>query len=143
MSVGLLLITHNGIGAALLAAVTRMLGRCPLQARALAVRDEGDCDQLRSVAMDWVAALDDGDGVLVLTDLFGSTPANIAASLQACSGVRTLSGVNLPMLVRVLNYSDLPLDGLADKAFGGGRDGVMFCRPQEAAADAAAEACKR
>jgi PTS system mannose-specific IIA component len=107
------------------------------------VRDEGDCDRLRILALDWVAALDDGDGVLVLTDLFGSTPANIAASLQARAGVRTLSGVNLPMVVRVLNYSDLPLDALAEKAFGGGRDGVMYCRSPEAATDAAAEACKR
>jgi PTS system mannose-specific IIA component len=143
MSVGLLLITHNGVGTTLLAAVTRMLGRCPLRARALAVRQESDCDRLRMVAMDWVAALDDGDGVLVLTDLFGSTPANIAASLQVRAGVRTLSGVNMPMLVRVLNYPDLPLDALAEKAFGGGRDGVMNCRSPEAAADAAAEACKR
>jgi mannose PTS system EIIA component len=141
MSVGLLLITHNGIGAALLGAVTRMLGRCPLRVRSLAVREEGDCDRLRGVARDWLAALDDGDGVLVLTDLFGSTPANIAASLQTRPGVRTLSGVNLPMLVRVLNYADLPLEALAEKAFGGGRDGVMYCRRPEA--EVIAETCKR
>jgi len=141
MSVGLLIITHNGIGAALLGAVTRMLGRCPLRAEVLAVQEEGDCDRLRRVAGDLVAALDEGDGVLVLTDLFGSTPANIAASLQARPGVRTLSGINLPMLVRVLNYSDLPLEALAEKAFGGGRDGVMYCRRPDV--DAPAEVCKR
>jgi mannose PTS system EIIA component len=143
VSVGLLLITHNGVGAALLGTVTRMLGRRPLRARALAVREESDCDALRTVAFDWAAALDEGDGVLVLTDLFGSTPANIAAALQARTGVRTLSGVNLPMLVRVLNYPDLPLDALAEKAFGGGRDGVMYCRRPETVGGPPAEACKR
>ena len=141
MSVGLLIITHNGIGAALLGAVTRMLGHCPLRTRVLAVREEGDCDRLRGVAQDLVGVLDAGDGVLVLTDLFGSTPANIAASLQAHPGVRTLSGVNLPMMVRVLNYPDLALDAMAEKAYGGGRDGVLYCRRPDA--DGAAEVCKR
>jgi len=141
MSVGLLLITHNAIGTALLEAVTRMLGRRPLAARALAVREEGDCDRLRALALDWVAELDSGDGVLVLTDLFGSTPGNIAASLQDRPGVRTLCGVNLPMLVRVLNYPDLPLDALAEKAIGGGRDGVMACRRSQGGTGGSTEAC--
>jgi PTS system ascorbate-specific IIA component len=142
VSVGLLLITHNGIGTALLGTVTRMLGGCPLQARVLAVHEEGDCDRLCSLALDWALALDAGDGVLVLTDLFGSTPANIAAALQVRNAVRVVSGVNLPMLVRVLNYSGLALDALAEKAVSGGRDGVMCSRRPEAAAGAPKEACK-
>jgi PTS system ascorbate-specific IIA component len=127
MSVGLLLITHNAIGTALLEVVTRMLGGRPLQARALAVREEGDCERLRALALDWVAQLDSGEGVLVLTDLFGSTPGNIAASLQERPGVRALSGVNLPMLVRVLNYPEDTLAALADKAVSGGNRGILIC----------------
>jgi PTS system ascorbate-specific IIA component len=128
MSVGLLLITHNEIGAALLTTVTRMLGSCPLRARALAVTDEADRDALSATAEGLVTELDEGDGVLVLTDIFGSSPANIAGSLQVRPQVLALAGVNLPMLVRVFNYPGLPLEALADKALSAGQAGVMTCR---------------
>jgi PTS system mannose-specific IIA component len=128
MSVALLLITHDEIGAALLATVTRMLGACPLPALALAVTDEADRGALGSAALDLVAELDQGDGVLVLTDIYGSSPANIASALQDRPKVLAVAGVNLPMLVRVLNYPGLPLVALADKALSGGREGVMACR---------------
>lgn len=141
MTVGLLLITHNDIGGALLATATRMLDGCPLRTGVLAVREESECDCLRAAALEWVAELDSGDGVLVLTDLFGSTPANIAASLQGRAGVWTLSGVNLPMLVRVFNYPGLPLEAMAEKAFSGGRDGVMHCRRPATSLAPPAEAC--
>jgi mannose PTS system EIIA component len=128
MSVGLLLITHNEIGAALLATVARMLGSCPLSARALAVTDEADRDGLHAAARELAAELDQGDGVLVLTDIFGSSPANIAAALQERPRVLAVAGVNLPMLVRVLNYPLLPLEALVEKALSAGREGVVPCR---------------
>lgn len=126
MSVGLLIITHNDIGACLLATATRMLGQCPLPAKTLAVHEESQRDSLIRQARRMAAELDGGDGVLVLTDLFGSTPANIATALQA-DDVRVLTGVNLPMLVRLLNYAALSLPEIADKALSGGRDGVVLC----------------
>jgi mannose PTS system EIIA component len=138
MSVALLLITHDDIGAALLATVTRMLGACPLPALVLAVTDEADRDALGSAALDLVAELDQGDGVLVLTDIYGSSPANIASALQDRPKVLAVAGVNLPMLVRVLNYPGLPLAALADKALSGGREGVMACRRPEAEVTAGA-----
>jgi len=127
MSVGLLLITHNRIGAELLETATRMLGRCPLAALSLPVTVHDDPDLLREEARRCAERLDDGQGVLVLTDLFGSTPANIANALKAREGVQVLAGVNLPMLVRVLNYPELELAALAEKALSGGNDGVMRC----------------
>jgi PTS system mannose-specific IIA component len=127
MSVGLLLITHNDIGAALLHTASRMLGRCPLAARALAVTEECKPDRLRVEAQALVEQLDTGEGVLVLTDLFGSTPSNIANTLQTSCERRVLAGVNLSMLVRVLNYPALSLADMADKALSGGRDGVLLC----------------
>jgi PTS system ascorbate-specific IIA component len=127
MSVGLLIITHEGIGTALLAAATRMLGCCPLTAEILSITEESKRDQLQIQALRMAERLDAGDGVLVLTDLYGSTPANIARSLGAQPAVRVLTGVNLPMLVRLLNYSGLPLDEIAAKAESGGRDGVLMC----------------
>ncbi len=127
MSVGLLLITHAGIGGELLAAATRMLGACPLRAKTLAVSNSDDPAQVGAQARALAQGLDAGDGVLVLTDLFGSTPANIATGLCDAGRTRILTGVNLPMLVRVLNYPQLPLEAMADKALSGARDGVLEC----------------
>jgi PTS system ascorbate-specific IIA component len=127
MSVGLLIVTHRDIGASLLGAATRMLGSCPLSAETLAVTEETERDLLLLKALEMARGLNGGDGVLVLTDLFGSTPANIASSLLPHPWVRVLAGVNLPMLVRVLNYPELPLREMAAKAESGGRDGVLLC----------------
>jgi len=127
MSVGLLLITHNEIGAAILHAASRMLGNCPLEARALAVTEDSKPDELRIQARAMAAQVDSGDGVLVLTDLYGSTPSNIANSVPTGSGLRVLAGINLSMVVRVLNYPALSLADLAEKAFSGGRDGILLC----------------
>jgi mannose PTS system EIIA component len=127
MSVGILLITHAGIGAELLAAATHMLGACPLPAKVLSVSSADDPEHLRARAEECARSLDAGDGVLVLTDLFGSTPANIAAGLCDLEHTRILSGVSLPMLVRVLNYPQLPLEAMARKAMSGAHDGVVMC----------------
>jgi len=127
MSVGILLITHNRIGAELLETATRMLGQCPLAAIAIDVHEQDDPDALRHRITQSADAIDDGSGLLVLTDLYGSTPANITDALCCRRDVRVLSGVNLPMLVRVLNYCQLDLSALAEKALSGGRDGVLGC----------------
>jgi PTS system mannose-specific IIA component len=127
MSVGVLLVTHGRIGHELLAAAGCILGSRPSDVLALGVPSDGDPDELAAEARTSARQLDAGDGVLVLTDLFGSTPCNIAASL--CDGLRNrvLSGVSLPMLLRVLNYRQLPLDELVTKATSGAHDGVVSC----------------
>ena len=127
MSVGLLLITHNDLGSALLETATKMLGSCPLLAETLAVTESVDLDLLRAQSRRMLEDLNRGQGVLVLTDMFGSTPANVATGLQQEGAVAVVAGVNLPMLVRVLNYPQLELQALSDKAISGGRDGVIFC----------------
>jgi PTS system ascorbate-specific IIA component len=136
MSIGLLLITHGDIGANLLYTATRILGgHCPLAVRALAVTDETQRDQLRAEARRLASEVDGGDGVLILADLYGSTPANIACSLQEEPGaIQIITGLNLPMLVRVLNYASLPLAEIAAKAEKGGRDGVLICASLQCAA---------
>ncbi len=127
MSVALLIITHNDIGASLLDTATGILGGCPLRAGALPVSATSERGQLERQALEMAQDMDMGEGVLVLTDLFGSTPANIARSLQTNPGVTVLAGINLPMLVRILNYPTLPLAAMAAKAESGGKDGVLLC----------------
>lgn len=128
MSVGLLLITHDRLGEQLLQTATAMLGLCPLNAEAIAVRGDGDPDAVIETADQVLTRLQEGDGVLVLTDIYGSTPSNIAMRLLDSHRVTVVAGVNLPMLIRVLNYPRLSLDELAQKALSGGRDGVLLCK---------------
>ncbi len=126
--VGLLLITHGRLGEVLLETAEQMLGVCPLAAATLAVGREVDPESLERRARALLEGVDRGAGVLVLTDIFGSTPANVASRLQG-PGVRVVAGLNLPMLIRVLNYPELGLEELAAKAESGGRDGVFLCGP--------------
>ncbi len=128
MSVGVLLITHTELGSALLETATKMLGHCPLVVETLAVTLDSEPELLQSQADSMVNDLDQGNGVLVLSDMFGSTPSNIACRLIKDHQVKVVAGINLPMLVRVLNYADLDLDALAEKALSGGSTGVMNCR---------------
>lgn len=131
MSIGLLLITHNDIGASLLETTEQMLGLCPLQTKTLPVSSDSDPDQLRQTAMGLVKELDQGDGVLVLTDMYGATPSNIACTLQQQDNVAVVAGLNLPMLVRVLNYPRLDLAASAEMAVSGGHIGIMPYRPRK------------
>lgn len=127
MTVGLLLITHYNLGTSLLETVTKMLNSCPLLTETLSVTHDSDPKLLEAQARQMLQSLNQGQGVLVLTDLYGSTPANIASRLQD-GRTAVVSGINLPMLVRVLNYSQLDLSDLTEKALSGGRDGVITCR---------------
>ena len=69
--------------------------------------------------------LDSGEGVLVLTDVFGATPANLALKLLQPGRVEGLAGVNLPMLLRALTYRDKGMETLLMRARDGGRDGII------------------
>jgi PTS system mannose-specific IIA component len=124
---GILLLTHEEIGRALIAAAQHVMPRLPCQIDSLEVGAQDDPATLLPAAVRAARALDHGSGVLVLSDLYGSTPCNIANKL-ADSGVqaRCVSGLNLPMLLRVLNYSDKPLDELAEVAACGGRGGICI-----------------
>jgi mannose PTS system EIIA component len=126
MAVGVLLITHEGIGSALLAVATRLLRQLPLQAEALEVPFDGDPDEWLPRASAALRRVDGGQGVLVLTDLYGASPSNLAARLARLgTPVRRVSAANLPMLLRVMNYPDLELDELPAVAAAGARNGVI------------------
>ncbi|HEY0634238.1 MAG TPA: PTS fructose transporter subunit IIA [Gammaproteobacteria bacterium] len=129
MKVGLLIISHDGLGRALYETVIATLGSSPLEVRLLSVSRNADPDALLIEARRLAAEVEHGDGLLVLTDIYGSTPSNIACRLQELPAVRVVAGVNLPMLFRIFNYPALDLDALAEKALSGGRDGVMAACP--------------
>jgi PTS system ascorbate-specific IIA component len=131
VTVGVLLITHGDIGAVLLKSALNILPLCPLPTLNLKAPPDCDPERVLQDARRAAGQLDSGDGVLVLTDVYGATPSNIACRLGDFQRVRVVSGVNLPMLLRVLNYPDLKLDELAAKAISGGRDGVLTCAPQD------------
>jgi len=125
-TVGLLLITHPAIGPALLAAATAILGQLPLTSNVFEVPFDGDPDALLPHASAALRKVDGGAGVLVLSDLYGATPANLAAKLAHLGTVtRQISGLNLPMLLRTMNYPELPLAELCQVAASGARNGVI------------------
>jgi len=125
VSVGLLLLNHGGLGRELLRAATLIFGSCPLDTLAIAVRADSDPDSVLEEANQACRKLEQGSGVLVLTDLFGSTPCNIASRLLDDHRVIVVTGVNVPMLIRILNYPDSDLETLEQKAVSGGKDGVI------------------
>ncbi len=127
MNVGILLITHDNIGAALLRTAIEVLGICPLSTGTLAAPSSCDPERILADARQAAEEMDSGAGVLVLTDLYGATPSNIACRLHRFHELRVVSGLNLPMLIRVLNYPDLDLEELQQKAVSGGRDGILTC----------------
>lgn len=127
MTVNVLIITHDSVGYALLEAATNTLGFCPLTAEVLSIRSDCEPELFIRQANQKAHELDHGEGVLILTDIFGSTPSNIACALSKKENARIISGINLPMLIRVLNYPNLTLDELVIKAISGGKEGIMDC----------------
>lgn len=126
MTVGVLLMTHEAIGPALVTAAEHVMGKLPLSVTALEVPADADPEAMlvRSVAC--ARKLDQGGGVLVLTDVFGATPCNVARRMDELGvTLRCVPGLNLPMLLRVLNYADSPLTELAELAASGGRNGIF------------------
>lgn len=131
MSVGLLIITHDEIGDSLLSTAIGMFGHAPLNWGTLSVTARSDPDEFRRDARQMVDELDSGSGVLVLTDMYGSTPCNIACSVFEPGRVNIIAGLSLPMLARVFNYPGLDLEQITHKAVSGGHDGIMLCSRNE------------
>jgi len=125
--VGLLLITHGNIGDSLLKTAKDIVRDCDAPVETLSVSNFPNLETLIYTAQERIQALDQGQGVLVLTDLFGATPHNIASRLGHLN-ISIVSGLNLSMLLRTLNYANqCHLNALADKAQQGGVKGIV-CR---------------
>ena len=128
MSVGILIITHGEMAQQLILTATSTLGgNLPLDCKALSISPSCDPDKMLKEAQTSLSDLMSDDGVLILTDIYGSTPSNIANHFKAQENISVIAGINLPMLIRILNYPDLNLSDMTEKALSGGHDGIILC----------------
>jgi len=126
MSVGILLISHPGVGSTMLAAARGLMGSLPLASEAFEVPWDAEPDALLAAASAAMRKVDAGDGVLLLTDLYGASPARLAEKLvHLGTPAHRVSGLCLPMLLRVQNYPEQDLEELTRTAAAGARNGVV------------------
>jgi PTS system mannose-specific IIA component len=125
MSVGILIITHSDIGKQMLLTATSVFGSSPLRTELLSVDNYDQPNDVIELGKKYVNFLDTGSGVLVLTDIIGTTPSNIAKSINH-QNIEVVAGLNLSMILNVFNYPNHSLKKLAKKAIEGGVDGIMI-----------------
>lgn len=123
--IGILLITHGSLGESLVQCACHVVNKRPPQLAQLGVSGPDDPLDMLPLAREMLRLVDSGEGVLVLTDIFGATPCNIALKLREPGRVEAVSGVSLPMLLRALTYREKGMATLVKKAISGGRDGVV------------------
>ncbi|WP_123102766.1 PTS sugar transporter subunit IIA [Acidithiobacillus sulfuriphilus] len=123
--IGLLLLTHDEIGQAFLAAVTHIFGSTPPALTVLEILPDQGLEESRLRLRQALERLDEGDGVLVLTDLFGATPSNLLSTVLRPGRVEAVSGLNLPMLLRGLSRRPDGLTAAREGALDGAHQGIV------------------
>jgi len=99
--IGLVLVTHGRLAEEFVAAMEHVVGRQE-QVRTIAIGPDDDMEERRSEIIACAEEVDSGDGVIVLTDMFGGTPSNLAISLLGQNGnIEVIAGTNLPMLIKL------------------------------------------
>ena len=125
MMVGIFLITHGTFGESLIQNVCHILNKRPPQISQLGVSAQDDPLDILPMARLLLKELDGGQGVLILTDILGATPSNLALKLLEPGRVEGVAGVSLPMLLRALTYRKNGMETLLQKTISGGHDGVI------------------
>jgi mannose PTS system EIIA component len=123
--IGILVITHGTLGESLIHCASHVLNKRPLRLKQLGVTAQDDPAVLLPQARAMAKELDEGSGVLILSDMYGGTPSNLASKLVIPGKVEAVAGVSLPMLIRVLTYRDRDLQTIVTKAISGGCEGVI------------------
>ncbi len=129
--IGILVVSHEPLGTALIHCTRHIFGRMPTQLAALDVIPDEDPELALSAARELLKRINDGTGAIVLTDLFGATPARIASRLAEAERVVVIAGVNLPLLVRALTHRRGPLDEVAAKLLEGVRETILPIEPAD------------
>lgn len=127
--IGILIIAHGTLGESLIHCASHVLNKRPPRLRQLGITAQDDPLLLLPHARSLVKELDSGSGVIILSDMYGGSPSNIAQKLLVPGKVEGVAGVNLPMLIRVLTYRDKPLSTVLTKAVSGGCEGVIRIPP--------------
>ena len=123
--IGILIVTHGEIGTSMLSSASQILGGAQQQVATLSVWRHDDPDDLVLRARELLEQIDSGEGVLVLTDIFGATPGNVVSRLLEDGRVEGVSGVSLPMLLRVLTSRNGSVSAAVQRALAGGAEGVV------------------
>ena len=135
--IGVLILTHGSLAKELLAAARTIAPSSEVQEfEALALEWNDSFDLALAKVHEKLPSVDHGDGVLILTDIYGGTPSNVALSFCSHRAVEVVSGVNLPMVVRLgcLMKKDMALGEVAAWIRDKGRQSIVFCGDQELAA---------
>lgn len=123
--ISILVLGHREFGQGLLAAAEHVFGGRPPQVEAVPVHYDQSPEQIAQTLKTFIERLDQGDGILIFADIYGATHTNVACSLLKKGKVELIAGVNLPMLIRALNYRHLSLPELVAKALRGGPEGIV------------------
>ena len=123
--VGILLLTHAPLGNAFIEAASHVFRGRPERMEAIDVwADQDPCD-VKELAEAAIARIDDGTGVMVITDVMGGTPSNCTLQLCQPGHVEVIAGISLPMLLRAITYRNDTLDVVVEMALAGGQSGVV------------------
>lgn len=126
--IGIFLITHGTLGEALIQCACHVLNKRPDNVVQLGLSGQDDPLDILTEARRLLATVDKGHGVVILTDIYGATPANVARKLLDPGRVEGIAGVNLPMLLRVLTYRERDMNTLVERAITGGCEGVLHMK---------------
>lgn len=123
--IGILLMTHAPLGEAFIQAATHVFRGRPERLEAIDVSADQDVGEVRKLARAALERIDDGSGVLVITDVMGGTPSNCTLPLCTPGHVEVIAGISLPMLLRALTYRQDALDVVVEMALAGGQNGAV------------------
>ena len=117
---GIVVVAHGDLAQELLAATAHVVGP-QVNAAAISIGPQEDLVAKQAEVREAVASVDDGDGVVVVTDMFGGSPSNLAIGCMDANGVEVVYGANLPLLVKLAKMRDKPIDEAVDCAIAAGR----------------------
>ena len=129
--ISILLITHGELGKSLIECATHVLGDKPLFLESLSIENDCTHESMFKQIFERINLLDQGNGVLILTDIFGATPCNIITKIIKPGKVSAIAGVNLSMLIRTISYRNESFDSLISKAIQGAQDGIIHIQANQ------------